>query len=277
MKRQKTKAGETSPVCDWLDNPIHTGIINPDTGKEFILSGYYQDETGNRHFTHQEALEIVARTPGWELCTDEFHRLLAEAVWDDDAEEWKEDVLGSGLNGFEYLTQKLRYELGGYRSYISGALYSVGYYGYSWSSTVAASGYSAHSLNFYTQGLNPTNTNNRANGLQVRCLQVFIVQGRFFFCPALPVTRLIYNRNTGGFAGIFSICATLDGYKPATPGIVNILYRIGYSDYVNSGDYIRLYPKSGSDLHKPALRCRSALEPGIFREGARAEKTPAKT
>lgn len=24
MKRQKTKA-ETSPVCDWLDNPIYTG------------------------------------------------------------------------------------------------------------------------------------------------------------------------------------------------------------------------------------------------------------
>lgn len=165
----------------------------------------------------------------------------------------------------------------GYRNNASGALNNVGNNGYSWSSTVAASGYNAHNLNFNTQGLNPTNTNNRANGLQVRCLQVFIVQGRFFFCPVLPVTRLIYNRNTGGFAGIFSICATLDGYKPATPGIVNILYRIGYSDYVNSGDYIRLYPKSGSDLHKPALRCRSALEPGIFREGARAEKTPAKT
>lgn len=45
--------------CDWLDNPIHTEIVDPDTGKEFILPGYYEDETGNSHFTYQEALEIV--------------------------------------------------------------------------------------------------------------------------------------------------------------------------------------------------------------------------
>ncbi len=30
--------------CAWLDNPIHTGIVDPDTGKEFILSGYYEDD-----------------------------------------------------------------------------------------------------------------------------------------------------------------------------------------------------------------------------------------
>ena len=162
------KAHETG--CNWLYNPIHTGIINPETGEEFILSGYYEDETGNRYFTHQQALEIADRTPGWELCTDEFHRLLADTVWDDDAEEWKEDVLGSGLNGFEYLTRKLKYELGGYRHYASGALGYVGYVGYSWSSTVAASGYNAHSLHFYTQGLNPTGTSYRATGLQVRCM-----------------------------------------------------------------------------------------------------------
>ena len=168
MKNQKTKAEETG--CDWLDNPIHTGIINPDTGKEFILSGYYEDETGNSHFTHQEALEIADRTPGWELCTDKFHRIIADTVWDEDAWEWKEDVLGTGLNGFEYLTRKLKYELGGYRYYASGALSYVGNNGYSWSSTVAASGYYAHGLHFYTQGLDPTSTLYRASGLQVRCL-----------------------------------------------------------------------------------------------------------
>ena len=169
MKRQKTKA-ETSPVCGWLDNPIHTGIVDPDTGKEFIISGYYQDSDGNRHFTHQEAQEIAARTPGWELCTDNFHRLLADTVWDSDTGKWKDDVLGTGMNGLEYLTRKLKYELGGYRHYASGALYGVGYYGYSWSSPVVLGGYGAHSLHFHTQGLYPTYTGNRASGLQVRCL-----------------------------------------------------------------------------------------------------------
>ena len=169
MKCQKTKA-ETSPVCDWLDNPIHTGIVDPDTGKEFILSGYYQDRDGNRHFTHKQAQEIADRTPGWELCTDKFHQILADTVWDNEAWEWKEDVLGTGMNGFEYLTRKLKYELGGYRYYASGALRGVGYHGYSWSSTVVTGGYNAHFLYFFTQGLNPTGTDGRAYGLQVRCL-----------------------------------------------------------------------------------------------------------
>ena len=167
MKEQiKTKAQS----CDWLNNPIHTGIVDPDTGKEYILSGYYEDETGKRHFTHQEALEIADRTPGWDLCTDEFHRLLVDTVWDGEECEWKENVLGSGLNGFEYLTKKLGYELGGYRSHASGALYYVGFSGYSWSSTVAASGYNARGLHFGPQGLSPTYASCRANGLQVRCL-----------------------------------------------------------------------------------------------------------
>ena len=169
MKSQKTKA-ETSPVCGWLDNPIHTGIVDPDTGKEFIISGYYQDSDGNRHFTHQQAQEIAARTPGWELCTDNFHRLLADTVWDSNAGKWKADVLGSGLNGFEYLTRKLGYELGGCRNWGSGALFNVGNDGYSWSSPVAAIGYYADFLYFNTQGLTPTGTIYRAYGLQVRCL-----------------------------------------------------------------------------------------------------------
>ena len=158
--------------CDWLDNPIHTGIVDPETGKEYILSGYYEDETGNRHFTHQQAQLIVARTPGWEPCTDEFHRLLAKTVWDSDTWKWKADVLSTGLNGFEYLTQKLGYELGGYRNreYDSGALYSVGYGGYSWSSMVAVSRYYAYGLNFTTTSPDPSYTCYRANGLQVRCL-----------------------------------------------------------------------------------------------------------
>ena len=63
------------------------------------------------------------------------------------------------------------YPVPGYRDGASGVLGSVGHYGYNWSSTVATSGYSAHSLDFSTQGLSPTTTYGRANGLQVRCLQ----------------------------------------------------------------------------------------------------------
>ena len=80
-------------------------------------------------------------------------------------------MLNTGLNGFEYLTRKLKYELGGYRNSASGALGHVGISGYGWSSTVVTGGYYAHALNFYTQGLDPTSTGSRAYGLQVRCLR----------------------------------------------------------------------------------------------------------
>lgn len=122
--------------CDWLDNPIHTGIVNPDTGKEFILSGYYEDETGNSHFTHQQALEIADRTPGWELCTDKFHQILADTVWNSDTGKWKDNVLNTGLNGFEYLTRKLKYELAGYKFIAASDCFVRGEHGACWSSSV---------------------------------------------------------------------------------------------------------------------------------------------
>ena len=79
----------------------------------------------------------------------------------------------TALGGAEGADNGVRawYPAPGYRSAASGALSGVGSYGYSWSSTVAASGYYAHNLGFLTQGLNPTNTYGRAHGLQVRCLQ----------------------------------------------------------------------------------------------------------
>ncbi len=80
----------------------------------------------------------------------------------------------ASINGGRLYTAgsvKAWYPAPGYRYYASGALRYVGDLGYSWSSTVAASGYSAHDLYFDTQSLLPTNTNYRAYGLQVRCLQ----------------------------------------------------------------------------------------------------------
>ncbi|MCH5306079.1 MAG: hypothetical protein J1E79_06310 [Rikenella sp.] len=57
-------------------------------------------------------------------------------------------------------------------------MYNVGNNGYSWSSSV--SGTNAYNLNFNNAGLNPQNSNNRANGFQVRCLQAFIGALCFF-------------------------------------------------------------------------------------------------
>ena len=155
--------------CDWLDEPIHTKIYSPTTGKEYILSGYYQDATGNEHFTHEQAIEIGERIPGWRLCTDEFHKALADAVFDDNKWKWKENVCGTKLNGFEYLTKVLKYKLGGYRNVATGALTAVGNNGYSWSSSV--SGIRGLFLLFSASGLNPSHPDYRAYGFQVRCLQ----------------------------------------------------------------------------------------------------------
>lgn len=155
--------------CDWLDEPIHTKIYSPTTGKEFILSGYYQDTTGNEHFTHEQAIEIGERISGWQLCTDEFHKALDEAVWDSEKGRWRKKVCGTKLNGYEYMTKVLKYKLGGYRDATIGALWSVGNDGYSWSSSV--SGPNGLYLYFHATGLYPGYTTGRANGFQVRCLQ----------------------------------------------------------------------------------------------------------
>ncbi len=51
----------------------------------------------------------------------------------------------------------------------SGKLYSVGDYGFSWSSSIA--GTNAHYLGFYYSWLSPQGSGHRATGLQLRCLQ----------------------------------------------------------------------------------------------------------
>jgi hypothetical protein len=57
----------------------------------------------------------------------------------------------------------------GYRHPSYGTLYSVGVYGFSWSST--ASGSNAHNLGFSYGGVGPQNSDGRAFGFQLRCLQ----------------------------------------------------------------------------------------------------------
>ncbi len=50
-----------------------------------------------------------------------------------------------------------------------GKVYGVGNDGYSWSSTITGSG--AHFLHFYYNGVSPQNSDGRAFGFQLRCLQ----------------------------------------------------------------------------------------------------------
>ncbi|MCH5305349.1 MAG: hypothetical protein J1E79_02580, partial [Rikenella sp.] len=62
----------------------------------------------------------------------------------------------------------------GYRHCDDDTLYSVGQRGYSWSSSVPPAwelSYRAYYLRFYYTVLHPQYISNRANGLQVRCLQ----------------------------------------------------------------------------------------------------------
>ncbi|WP_297832615.1 hypothetical protein [uncultured Rikenella sp.] len=67
-----------------------------------------------------------------------------------------------GINGKENPTP-------GYRSNgSSGVLYFVGYYGFSWS--YAMSGINGLDLNLSSQSLNPSYSDYRALGFQLRCL-----------------------------------------------------------------------------------------------------------
>ena len=60
----------------------------------------------------------------------------------------------------------------GYRYYTSGVLGGIGHYGYSWSSTTnrTVSGIYGRFLWFNSQGLDPSDANDRATGRQLRCL-----------------------------------------------------------------------------------------------------------
>ncbi|WP_299458329.1 hypothetical protein [uncultured Rikenella sp.] len=60
------------------------------------------------------------------------------------------------------------YPAPGCRGYGEGALWSVGNFGYSWSSAVSST--SGVFLDFGTQYLLPSNVSSRGRGLQLRCL-----------------------------------------------------------------------------------------------------------
>ncbi len=65
----------------------------------------------------------------------------------------------------------------GLRNYNSGGMGNVSSVGYNWSASLngATNGYN---LRFDSESVNPSNSNNRANGFPVRCLQVFTASRR---------------------------------------------------------------------------------------------------
>lgn len=154
---------------NWKPKEFRTGLINPATGKEWILSSYYEDKNGNRHFTHEEAMKIWDSVPGWGPCTEEFHKALRALVWDKETDGWRENVNGSGLNGLGYMICELMYEFGGDGFYRSSRLYDVGRSGHSLA--LAFSDYDAHHLNFNPTFIYLSNCDLREDAFQVRCLR----------------------------------------------------------------------------------------------------------
>ncbi|MDE5579076.1 MAG: fibrobacter succinogenes major paralogous domain-containing protein [Alistipes sp.] len=68
--------------------------------------------------------------------------------------------------------RSLRTPATGYRHYSSGALTSVGEGSWCWSSSSYAAGsVNAGDMGFRSNNVNPLNSDNRANGLSVRCVQ----------------------------------------------------------------------------------------------------------
>ncbi len=161
---------------NWKPKEFRTGIINPATGKEWILSSYYEDKKGNRHFTHAEALKIAEKVaekyPGWRMCDDDFHRALRNKVWDNDADSWQTNVNGFDLNGLECMTRKLGYIREGFRYHGSWSLYYTKQFGYVWSSAILPDKRDeANSLHFGSNLCLQHSPFGRKYGLQLRFIK----------------------------------------------------------------------------------------------------------
>ena len=92
----------------------------------------------------------------------EGFRLPTEEEWEEEIETWDSQDLKGAVNSL------LKLNPAGNRHRSNGSLYSVGSYGYYWSSTV--NGSNARNLNFNSDNAN-MNSNNRANGQSVRCFK----------------------------------------------------------------------------------------------------------
>ena len=135
------------------------------------LSGFGGTEIdGNTYYTWEEAMAAAEQLgDGWRLPTREEFQSLCDlgSTWDDDRKgRW------FGGNHDADHAGSLFFPAAGIRHYVTGALASVGAYGYVWSSSTFASGnIVAGHMDFSATWVDPLNANLRSYGFSVRCVR----------------------------------------------------------------------------------------------------------
>ena len=162
------------PVCLDLENLRDSELAMRDD------EGNYKTESGELHFTHQNAVK-AAQKQGKCLLTNKEHKFVASLPhrWDDEKKGmWFKFPTRKQFRGLlrfinpliNYFTSvEVFFPAAGYRNSTTGALTSPGANGYYWSATVT--GTNAYNLNFNSGNIYLGNTGNRAPGFSVRCVK----------------------------------------------------------------------------------------------------------
>ena len=134
--------------------------------ENLAIGGYEKD--GHHYYTWQEAMD-AAKAVGKRLPTWQEWKALCDlgSTWDDKLKgRWFGGNHDSDHNGSLFLPAA------GLRSNYSGELVGTSSNGYCWSSSPYYGGVSyAVGLGFYSGSVYPLNSNNRAYGFSVRCVQ----------------------------------------------------------------------------------------------------------
>lgn len=141
--------------------PSSFGIIATSklAGVEIADRDYVEGD--KKYFTFDEALEVEnkLKNTGWRLPTRHEWALICEEFGNDN-----NDRLYSYI-----LMEKLGLELSGYE--LNGYSYSLGNYGYYWSSTENSNANQAYYLHFNDSGVNPSGNYSRYLGFPVRLVR----------------------------------------------------------------------------------------------------------
>jgi uncharacterized protein (TIGR02145 family) len=135
---------------------------------------YYTGSSSTDNTRWQSDKTIYDPCPeGWRVPDGGNNGIWSEALGSSSSFTGEYDSTNEGMNfsGKFGSVSTIWYPASGARRYDDGALYGLGYYGSYWSVTPNSS--TAYSLAFDGSGsVYPTNSNNRAGGFSVRCLQV---------------------------------------------------------------------------------------------------------
>ena len=143
-------------------------------------TGDYETESGEHHFSHQDAVK-AAEKQGKRLLTSEEYKFLSSLPrrWDEEKKGfWFKFPTRKQFKGLlrfinpmiNYLSVEVFFPAAGYRSRSTGALTNPGANGNYWSAAVT--GTYAYYLYFYSGNIGPSNLSSRANGFSVRCVAV---------------------------------------------------------------------------------------------------------